>query len=89
MVGEGSPPGDKCFEADADVNEEVHLLIGADYASNLLLHKQEARGRQETAWKSEIGLVLSGKATNQSKKCMTASVAFVSTKQDEASIERL
>ena len=80
---------DSCFGADADVDKEVHLLIGADYASNLLLHKQEARGRPETAWKTEIGWVLSGKATNQSKKCITASVAFVSTKQDEASIERL
>ena len=40
---------------------DIHLLLGADVASQLLLEKRTIRG--SVAWKTELGWVLSGPQT--------------------------
>ena len=45
-------------QPEEGVSSEVHLLVGVDCASGMLIEKQEVDGM--TAWKTDIGWVLSG-----------------------------
>ena len=47
------------------VNEEIHLLIGADYVNQFLINKMEVDG--EVAWQTLLGWVLSGPEASEKR----------------------
>ena len=74
----------------ADVDPGIHVLLGADVASDLLVQKVVSE-RGESAWRTKIGWVLSGKRAPQPHEQLssTTAVAFCDVKTAEEKIERL
>ena len=76
--------------AKADVDPGIHVLLGAEVANDLLLERTVS-SRGETAWKTKIGWVLSGKRALQPMEAAArnTSVAYCDVRTMEEQVERL
>ena len=76
--------------AKADVDPEIHVLLGAEVANDLLLERTVS-SRGETAWKTKIGWVLSGKRALQPMEAAArnTSVTYCDVRTIEEQVERL
>ena len=76
--------------AKADVDPGIHVLLGAEVANDLLFERTVS-SRGETAWKTKIGWVLSGKRALQPMEAAArnTSVAYCDVRTMEEQVERL